>query len=85
MTTLELKLTLPDKLAREATAIGLTTPQAITALIRAEVRRRQQVDRLFAAADHLAALDIPPLTTEEVEAEIHAASADRDAVRAGSR
>jgi hypothetical protein len=67
----ELKLTLPDSLAREAEASGLLTPEAIEALLREEIRRRR-VTQLFEAADRLANLDVPPLTESEVEAEIEA-------------
>ena len=63
------KLTLPDKLAREAQAAGLLQPQAIERLLRAEIRRRR-IDKLFDAADRLAALDVPPMTPDEIETEI---------------
>jgi len=84
MTQVELKLALPDSLAREAEAAGLLTAEAIERLLREEVRRRR-VDQLLAAADRLAALDLPPLTETEVEAEIEAARADRHASHAGRR
>ena len=67
----QLDLKLPDSLAREAQAAGLLTPQAIEQLLREELRRRR-VGQLFEAADRLAALDVPPLTEVEVEAEIQA-------------
>jgi hypothetical protein len=70
MSSLEVKLDLPDGLAREAEANGLLTPEAIESLLRAEIRRRR-VNKLFDAADRLAALDAP-LTEAEVEAEIAA-------------
>ena len=79
---LELTLTLPDSLAREAEASGLLTPQGLEALLRAEVQRRR-VTQLFDAADRLAAL--PPLTEAEVEAEIQAARVERHATRASGR
>ena len=72
----ELKVTLPDNLAREAEASGLLTPEAIEALLREEIRRRRVSD-LFSAADRLANLDVPPLTESEVEAEIEAARRSR--------
>ncbi len=81
---LELTLTLPDTLAREAEARGLLTAEALAALIRAEVQRRR-VEQLFAAADQLAALPTPPLTEAEVEAEIQAVRSERRAARANSR
>jgi post-segregation antitoxin (ccd killing protein) len=74
----ELKLTLPDNLAREAEASGLLTPEAIEALLREEIRRRR-VDQLFTAADRLANLDVPTLTESEVEAEIETARRSRRA------
>jgi len=67
---LEIKLTLPDSLVREAQASGLLTSQALENLLREEMRRRR-VGQLFEVADRLAAL--PPLTETEVEAEIQAA------------
>jgi hypothetical protein len=70
VSSLEVKLDLPDSLAREAEANGLLTPDAIESLLRAEIRRRR-VNKLFNAADRLAALDMP-LTESEVEAEIAA-------------
>ncbi|MCC6681314.1 MAG: hypothetical protein IT445_10485 [Phycisphaeraceae bacterium] len=72
MPDIELKLTLPDALAREAEAAGLLTPDAIERLLRQEVRR-QRVDRLFDAADRLASLDRPILSEAQIEAEIEAA------------
>jgi len=76
MTQLELTLALPDALAREAEAAGLLTPDAIARLLEAELRRRR-IDGLFNAADRLAALDEPPLTDAELNAEIQAARARR--------
>jgi len=73
---LEVRLTLPDNLAREAQAEGLLTPETLERLLREEVRRRR-VDELFEAADRLAALNVPPLTDAEIEAEIQAARAER--------
>ncbi len=71
MSSLELKLVLPDTLAREAEASGLLTPEAIEALLRAEIRR-QRVGKLFDAADRLGASDVSPMSERDVEAEIEA-------------
>ena len=70
MSSIEIKLNLPDKLAREAETNGLLKPEAIESLLREEIRRRR-VDGLFDSADRLAAADAP-LTETEVEAEIAA-------------
>lgn len=68
MSSVEIKLDLPDSLAREAETNGLLRPEAIELMLREEIRRRR-VNNLFDAADRLAALDAP-LTESEVEAEI---------------
>lgn len=78
MAQVEFKLLIPDNLAREAEANGLLTPEAIGALLRNELHRRKSITRLFDAGDRLAALDLPPLTDAELEAEIQAV---RDARR----
>jgi hypothetical protein len=73
---LEIKLRLPDEVAREAASDGLLEPDSLESMLREELRRRR-VDRLFAAADRLAALPIPPLTEAELDGEIQAARASR--------
>ncbi len=72
----ELKVSLPDGLAREAEANGLLTSESIESLLREELRRRR-VDSLFTAVDHLANLEAPALTDAEVESEIIAARQSR--------
>ena len=77
MTTYELKLDLPDMLARDAESIGLLTSQSIVRLLAAEVERQKRLQQLFGAADRLAALDLPPMSDDDVESEISAARAGR--------
>jgi post-segregation antitoxin (ccd killing protein) len=81
MTTLELKLSLPDRLAEEAQAAGLLTSEAIESMLR-ETLRRQHVEELRQAMATLAAADIPPMSIEEIEAEVKAYRNERR--RAGS-
>lgn len=69
MTTVTLNL--PDTLAAEANAAGLLAPEAIEQLLR-EGLRRKAIDGLFAAADKLAAADFPPMTMDEIQAEVNA-------------
>ncbi len=76
MTTIELRLTMPDNLAREADAQGLLAPDAIVRLLQQELRR-QRADEFFDTADRLAALNIPPMSEAELEAEIEAARTER--------
>jgi hypothetical protein len=75
MSSVEIKLDLPDNLAREAETNGLLRPEAIESLLREEIRRRR-VNNLFEAADRLAGLE-EPLTESEVEAEIAAVRSAR--------
>ncbi|MBV6400578.1 MAG: hypothetical protein CNIPEHKO_00871 [Anaerolineales bacterium] len=74
--TLDLKLDLPENVFKEAKEAGLLQPAEIERLLREELRRRR-VDELFVTADKLAALELLPLTEEELEAEIAAARETR--------
>ena len=73
----ELKLCLPDNLAREAAQAGLLSDAEIEKLLREEIRRRA-TNELFEAMDRMAAVEGPPMTEDEIQAEI-------DAVRAARR
>ncbi len=82
MTTLQVKLDLPDRLAQEATRLGLLEPLALQALLREAVRNRR-LARLAEARRRIAEAGVPPLTLEEIEAEIEADRAGRRAQNAG--
>jgi hypothetical protein len=69
MTTLELKLTLPNDLAQEAQAAGLLSPEAVEAMVR-EAMRKRRIDRLFETMQKLTAEPLPSMTPEEIQAEI---------------
>lgn len=71
MTTLEVKLDLPENLAKAAKDAGLLTPQALEGLLWDAVRRKA-TDELFEVADRMAAARIPPMTMEEIQAEVDA-------------
>ena len=68
-------VSLPEELAKQAQSAGLLRPEALEFLLREEMKKRR-VDQLFTTMDKLAVLE-PPLTEEEIEAEIAAARADR--------
>jgi hypothetical protein len=80
MTTLEVKLDLPEGLAKEAQQAGLLAPKEIENLLREEIRRRA-VGELFEAMDRMAAVEGPPMTEDEIQAEIDAVRAARRAAR----
>ena len=69
MTTLEVKLNLPDGLANEARQAGLLTPEELERLLR-EALRARRVERLTAVRETLAANPLPPMTSEEIQSEI---------------
>lgn len=81
MTTLQLKLTLPDELAKQARAAGLLKSEAIVAMLR-ERLRQQAGEELRAMMDKLAAANLPPMSEEEIQVEIDAV---RKARKAGRR
>ena len=58
--------------------MGLLEPNALQTLLREAVRQRA-VGELFEAMDELAALNLPPLSEEEIQAEIEAARRERRA------
>lgn len=69
MTTLEVDL--PESLAKEARAAGLLAPEALGRLLR-EALRAKRAQRLAAVREKLAAQPLPPMTPEEIQAEIDA-------------
>jgi len=80
MTALTIELELPDQLVEEARSAGLLSPEAIKTMLRERLKNRS-IDELFDAADRLAAVDLPPMTEEEVQAEVDAVRAERRANR----
>ena len=58
MAAVEIKVNLPGPLLREAKASGLLAPSSIESLLRAEIRRKR-IQKLFSAADRLAASKPP--------------------------
>jgi hypothetical protein len=75
MTTIQIEL--PDATALAARHAGLLTPQALERLIDDALRRKQAADALLSIADRVAAAGIPPMSMEEINAEVKAARAER--------
>lgn len=82
---MELTVKLPDPLAKEARAAGLLAPQAIEKLLREAIERRKQIDSFFATVERLRAANIPPMSEEEIQAEVDAVRAERRAARQRDR
>ena len=69
MTSIDLKLELPDKLAREAEAAGLLSPRAVARLLREEMRRAA-FRRIAEGAERIREAGIPPLSLAEIQREV---------------
>lgn len=80
VTELELKLLLPDELARQARAAGLLTSEAIERLVR-EAIRKAAARRLVEIGQELRATE-PGITEAELEAELKAVRAELREARA---
>lgn len=80
MTTLEVTLDLPDRLAREAQAAGLLTPNALRAMLRDAMQRRA-AQTLLAGAALGSASGAKPLPLKEIQAEVAAVRRERRAKR----
>lgn len=72
----EVTLKLADGLAREAAQAGLLTSQVIEELLR-EALRKRAVGELFEAMDRMHAVPGPPMSEDEIQAEIGAVRAAR--------
>ena len=75
MTTIQIEL--PDATANAARDAGLLTPQALERLINDALRRKQAADSLLSIAERVAAAGIPPMSMEQINAEVKAARAER--------
>jgi hypothetical protein len=75
MTTIQIEL--PEATAQAAREAGLLTSQALERLLVDAIRRRQAADALLAIADRVAAAGIPPMSMEEINAEVKAAREER--------
>jgi len=72
-----IQIELPDTTAHAARDAGLLTPQALERLINDALRRKQAADSLLSIADRVAAAGIPPMSMEQINAEVKAARAER--------
>jgi uncharacterized protein YpiB (UPF0302 family) len=73
----KVELSLPDQLARELSDAGLLVPAVLERMLREQLREAK-LKRLDEALDLAERNPPPPLTSEEIQAEI-------DAYRAGKR
>ena len=74
MTTVQ--ITLPDQLAEEAAKAGLLAADRIEALLREELRS-PRLTKLRVTRAKLTADPLPPMTADEIQAEIRAYRAEQ--------
>ncbi len=72
----ELVVQLPDDLARRARSAGLLTDGAIQRLLE-EAMRREAGRRLMQVTERLHAAGVPPMSEQEIDAEVKAVRAER--------
>ena len=72
----ELVVTLPDELAQRARNAGLLSDSAIQRLLE-EAMRREAGRKLLEIAQRVQAAGIPPMTMDEIQAEVDAVRAER--------
>lgn len=65
------QITLPDELAQRAKDAGLLSDESIQKLLE-EAVRREAGRRLLVVAEQLHAAGIPPMSDEEIQAEVDA-------------
>jgi hypothetical protein len=73
---LQVKLDLPDRLAREAQAAGLLTPRALSRLLK-EAMRQRAAQALLTGAARATEASSKPLSMREIQAEVNAVRRDR--------
>ena len=74
MTTIQIELS--DATAQAAREAGLLTAPALERLLNEAIRRRQAANALLSIADRVAAAGIPPMSMEEINAEVKAERAE---------
>ncbi len=71
MDRIDITLSLPQDLVERAKSAGLLTDGQVERWLLDELDRQNKVNQLFSAIDQLSALE-PPVTQEEIDAEIEA-------------
>ena len=75
MTRVNVEIELPDTLATQAKKAGLLEPEAVERMVR-EALLARRVEDLAQVRDALAANPLPPMTPDEIQAEIEAYRAE---------
>jgi hypothetical protein len=82
MATIQIEL--PDATVNAARDAGLLTPQALERILNEALERKRASDYLMSLAERVAAAGLPPMSMEEINAEVKAARAERKRRASGS-
>ncbi len=77
--SITVRLDLPEEIIRDARNFGLLETKRMTAILAEEVRRRRAGRELKEMLDQVRCAPGEPMTTQEINAEIKAARAERRA------
>ncbi len=75
MTKIEIEL--PEATAAAAREAGLLTSEALARLLTDAIERRRAANALLSVAERVQAAGIPPMSMEEIDAEVKAYRAER--------
>ena len=68
----KIQIELPDALAQAAKEAGLLTPKALDRLLSDALRKKEAAAYLLSMADEVEKAGIPPMSEEEIQAEVKA-------------
>lgn len=74
-----ISLDIPESLAEKARLMGLLDAEGLAKMLRTEIERREALKDLRGMVEKIRDANIPPMTEEEINAEIKAARAERRA------
>jgi hypothetical protein len=81
MTTVQIQL--PDELAQDAKDAGLLTSEALAAMLRARLRRKQTGESLRATWERMPLEELTPEIEQMIDEEVRAVRAERRKRNAG--
>jgi len=73
----KIQIDLPEATAQAAREAGLLTPEALDRLLTDALKRRRAADYLVSIADRVAAAGVPPMSMEDITAEVKAVRTER--------
>jgi len=72
-----IQIELPEATEKAAREAGLLTPESLERMLSDALKRKEVANSLLSMTDRVAASGIEPMSMEEINAEVKAASAER--------